>query len=152
MVIRRDVIFNETDFGHQVERDVEPKDTVDVDISQEEVNNSEVGCERPQRQRQPPVRYGQNEYADLTTMQDYVHHVAYNAGQILEPKSLEEALTSEHGKQWKAAADSECESVMKNESLYNYQVVVNHSVASGFSRRSMDFLKPKLSQLLLTLC
>ena len=42
VVIRRDVIFNETDFGHQVERNVEPKDTVDVDISQEEVNNSEV--------------------------------------------------------------------------------------------------------------
>ena len=115
VVIRRDVIFNETDFGRQVERDVEPKDTVDVDISQEEVNNSEIGCERPQRQRQPPVRYGQNAYADLTTVQDYVHHVAYNAGQILEPKSLEEALTSEHGEQWKAAADSEYESLMKNE-------------------------------------
>ena len=83
VVIRRDVIFNETDFKRQVERDVEPKDTVDVDISQEGVNNSEIGCERPQRQRQPPVRYGQNEYADLTTVQDYVHHVAYNAGQIL---------------------------------------------------------------------
>ena len=48
-------------------------------------------------------------------MQDYVHHIAYNAGQILEPKSLEEALTSEHGEQWKAAADSEYESLMKNE-------------------------------------
>ena len=58
------------------------------------------------RQRQPLVRYGQN----LTTVQDYVHHV----GQILEPKSLEEALTSEHGKQWKDAVDSECESLMKN--------------------------------------
>ena len=48
VVIKRDVIFNDTDFGHQIERDVEPKDTVDVDISQEEVNNSEVECERPQ--------------------------------------------------------------------------------------------------------
>ena len=107
VVIRRDVIFNETDFRHEVKRDVEPKDTVDVDISQEEVNNSEAEC--PQRRRQSPVRYGQNEYADLTTVQDYVHHVAYNAGQILEPKSLEEALTSDHGKQWKDAADSEYE-------------------------------------------
>ena len=62
MVIKRDVIFNDTDFGHQIEKDVEPKDTVDVDISQEEVNNSEVKCERPQQQRQPPARYGQNEY------------------------------------------------------------------------------------------
>ena len=89
--------------------------TLLIEISQEEVNNSEAERERPQRQRQPPVRYGQNEYADLTTVQDYVHHVAYNAGQILEQKSLEEALTSEHGKQWKDAADSEYESLMKNE-------------------------------------
>ena len=126
MVIRRDVIFNEIDFGRQVERDVEPKDTVDVDISQEEVNNSEVGCERLQRQRQPPVRYGQNEYADLTTVQDYVHHVAYNAGQILEPKSLEEALTSEHGEEWKAAADSEYESLMKNETWKLVQLPSGH--------------------------
>ena len=115
VVIRRDVAFNETDFGHQAEKDVNLKDTVDVDISQVEVNNSEVERERPQRQRQPPVRYGQNEYADITIVQDYVHHVAYNAGEILEPKSLEEALTSKHGKQWKAATDSEYESLMKND-------------------------------------
>ena len=54
-------------------------------------------------------------YADLTTVQDYVHHIAYNAGQILELKALEEALISEHGEQWKAAADSEYEPLIKNE-------------------------------------
>ena len=113
VVIRRDVVFNETDFGHPVTREV--KDTVDVDISQEEVNNSEVEHMRPQRQRQPPVRYGQNEYADVASVRDYVHHVAYNACQIIEPKSLEEALISEHSKQWKAAADSEYESLMKSQ-------------------------------------
>jgi len=32
-----------------------------------------------------------------------------------EPKSLEEALQSEHAKQWKAAADSEYESLIRNE-------------------------------------
>ena len=42
VVIRQDVIFNETDFRHEVKRDVEPKDTVDVEINQEEVNNSEA--------------------------------------------------------------------------------------------------------------
>ena len=63
----------------------EVKDTVDVDISQEEVNSSEVEHLRPQRQRQPPVRYDQNEYADIVSVRDYVHHVAYNACQIIEP-------------------------------------------------------------------
>ena len=115
VIIRRDVTFNETDFGHTAEREVKPKDTVDVDTSQEEVNRPEVEHDRPQRKRQPPVRYGQDEYADMVTIQDYVHHVAYNACHILEPKSLEEALTTEHAKQWKAAADSEYESLMKNE-------------------------------------
>ena len=33
----------------------------------------------------------------------------------MEPKSLEEALTTDHAKQWKAAADLEYESLMKNE-------------------------------------
>ena len=33
---------------------------------------------------------------------------------MLETKSLEEALTSEHGKHWKDAVDSEYESLMKN--------------------------------------
>ena len=80
-----------------------------------EVNVPEAEHQRPQRHRQPPVRYGLDEYADIATMQDCVHHVAYNACQIMEPKSLEEALTTDHAKQWKAAADSEYESLMKNE-------------------------------------
>ena len=108
MVIRRDVTFNETDFGHTVEKEVKPEDTIDV-------NRPEVKHQHPQRQRKPPVRYGQDEYTDLVTVQDYVHHVAFHACQILEPKSSEEALTTEHAKQWRAAADSEYESLMKNE-------------------------------------
>lgn len=39
----------------------------------------------------------------------------YNAYQIQEPKSLKEALITNHAKQWKAATDSEYESLIKNE-------------------------------------
>ena len=113
LVVRRDVTFNETDFGQATHREVKPQNTVDVDVN--EVNVPEAEHQRPQRHRQPPVRYGLDEYADIATMQDCVHHVAYNACQIMEPKSLEEALTTGHAKQWKAAADSEYESLMKNE-------------------------------------
>ena len=35
-------------------------------------------------------------YADIVAMQDCVHHVAHNASQIMVPKSLEEALTTDH--------------------------------------------------------
>ena len=107
--------FNETDFDHTSDREVKPKDTVDVDISHEEVNRPEVEQQHPQQQRQPPVTYSLDEYADMVAVQDYIHHVAYNACQMLEPKSLEEALTTKHAKQWKAAMDSEYESLMKNE-------------------------------------
>ena len=113
LVVQQDVTFNEIDFGLATHREVKPQNTVDVDIN--EVNVPEAEHQRPQRHRQPPVRYGLDEYADIATMQDCVHHVAYNACQIMEPKSLEEALTTDHAKQWQAAADSEYESLMKNE-------------------------------------
>ena len=48
-------------------------------------------------------------------MHEFVHHVAYNVNQVQEPKSLEEALATEHANQWRVAADSEFESLMKNE-------------------------------------
>ena len=51
----------------------------------EEVNVSEEEHQRPQRQRQPPVRYGLDEYADVAIIQDCVHHIAYNACQIIQP-------------------------------------------------------------------
>lgn len=35
VVIRRDVIFNETDFGQTTDTEVKPTDTVDVDVSEE---------------------------------------------------------------------------------------------------------------------
>lgn len=64
-----------------------------------------------QRDRRPPVRYGFDEFADMAG----ADHVACNVCQIKEPATIEEALTSEHGKQWKAAADSEFKSLITNE-------------------------------------
>ena len=112
VIVRRDVVFNETDSGQAEEK---LTDKFDVDVSQGEANTPVVEQQqRPQRQRRPPVRYGQDEYAD-TVMHAFVHHVTYNVNQVQEPKSLEEALATEHANQWRAAADSEFESLMKNE-------------------------------------
>ena len=112
VIVRQDVVFNETDFGQAEEK---LTDKFDIDVSQGEANTPEVEQQqRPQRQRRPPVRYGQDEYAD-TVMHEFVHHVAYNVNQVQEPKSLEEALATEHANQWRAVADSEFESLMKNE-------------------------------------
>jgi len=51
--------------------------------------------------RRPPARYGQDEYAD-TVMHEFAYHVVYNVCQIQEPKSLEEALATEHADHWRA--------------------------------------------------
>ena len=65
-----------------------------------------------ERQRQPPVRFGYEEYADV---EHEVHHVAYNVCQITEPRTMEEALMSEYAKEWKDAADTEYQSLVENE-------------------------------------
>ena len=61
-----------------------------------------------QRDLRPPVRYGFDEVADMTG----VDHVAYRVCQIKEPNTIEETFASEHGKQWKAATDSEFKALM----------------------------------------
>ena len=48
LVIRRDVTFNETDFGQTIHKEAKPQDTINVDVN-EEVNVPEEH-QRPQRQ------------------------------------------------------------------------------------------------------
>ena len=75
---------------------------------------SEESLRRSGRQRQPPIRYGVDEYADVAKG-DYLQHTAYNVCQISEPRTIDEALKGDHAKEWKAAADSEYDSLMANE-------------------------------------
>jgi len=79
--------FNETDFSQIDKKFIH---NLDVDVClQEEANASEVEQQQhPQRQSKPPVRYRQHEC-----------HIACNVYQIQEPKSLEEALATEHANQ-----------------------------------------------------
>ena len=94
-MIRQDLIFNETDFGQVADPEVNTTEAIEVDVN-EEASLPDREHQRPQRQRRPPVRYGQDEC------------------QVQESKSLEEALQIEHTKQWKAAVDSEYNSLMMN--------------------------------------
>ena len=57
------------------------------------------------------VKYGSDEFADMAEFD----HVAYNVCQIKEPATIKEALTSDHGKQWKATADLEFEALRDNQ-------------------------------------
>jgi len=77
---------------------------------------SEVVRQHPERQIRRPIRYGVDEYADTVSCdkEQQADHVA-NVCQIVEPATMEEALSGNHANDWKRAADSEYESLIKNE-------------------------------------
>ena len=105
--IRRDVIFNEKDFYRSSQEPITPSSET-LEISSENVmrdvdsDDKKTGPERTQRERRAPVRYGYDEFADVV-------HYALNVN------TLKEALASEDGKKWKAAADVEFNSLQEND-------------------------------------
>ena len=111
--IRRDVIFNETDFGQGGIRNDKYYVNLEEITHPTEDENPQEKPRRSERQRRAPVRYGFEEYADRVT--EEVHHVAYHVCEISEPKTIKEALSGDHAKEWKEAADSEYKSLLENE-------------------------------------
>jgi hypothetical protein len=115
---RRDVVFDECNFGRTktcVEVNVPSCEQVTVDsttVDQAVVKPVEEP-RYPDRRRAPPVRYGLDEYADRAIHHE-VHHVAYHAGHIEEPKTFKEAMCGDQAKQWENAADAEYQSLIDN--------------------------------------
>ena len=94
VIIRRDVTFNEKDFGYT--EAVKSKETVEIDMDLEKAD--EPGQRHDEHhhsewQRQHPVRYSRDEYADTASTDNRVDHIVYNECQILYPKTMEEAMT-----------------------------------------------------------
>ena len=111
VIIRRDVAFNETDFGCQKhplkiesEAEVEPEQPPGEVNPQQEPRRSQRAT-----RGQPPLQFGFDEYAEVAE----VTHMALHAA-IEEPTTIQEAWNSKHSTQWKAAADSEFQSLMEN--------------------------------------
>ena len=121
IVTRRDVVFNETNFCFETEPEpAKPQEVgVEVEGSMEHGHQQEVPSDvqprRSDRAHRRPVRFGIDEYADVATVENSVQHFSYNACQIMEPKSMEEVLSSDHAKEWKAATDSEVDSLLESE-------------------------------------
>lgn len=116
ILIRRDVIFNETDFDWKQEVEVSCSDS-DAGSGPDErgasVNDDTPVNEAPRecgRVRKPPTRYGYDEYADTVTVEHYANVCSVN-----EPSTLKEAMTSSNAKEWKEAADLEFESLLEND-------------------------------------
>jgi len=125
VITRRDVVFNETEFG-QREVKVEPDpvnpnssvsniDSGDSDPVTEEETKPSTEPRRSERVRRPPVRFGYDEHADTATPELEVDHFLYHVSQIVEPATLSEALDSKYAGEWKKATDSEYDSLMENE-------------------------------------
>ena len=119
--IRRDVIFNEQDFGQKTEEvpkgdlleTIEVEQNPDIESETEEEQAESEERRQSERTRRPPVRFGIDEYADTATAN--IPHVAYVAHQIAEPNTMDEALAGDLSNEWKEAADLEYDSLLQNE-------------------------------------
>ena len=116
---RRDVTFNEGDFGHDKYQSI--RETVTEEVSDTEENSVKTGqpeqleSQRPERRRGPPVRYGIDEYAGIAAAVGVTPHVALRASQIIEPRSLKEAMSGNLAEEWQKAANMEYQSLIDNE-------------------------------------
>ena len=114
VIIRRDVIFNETDFSCKKVAQAQQRKSVEfnnrsVEDVEPEVEQVEECRRYPERQRCPPVRFGLDEYADTVVTE------CLDNNQINEPSTIEEALKSDFAEEWKWAADAEYQSLVENE-------------------------------------
>ena len=126
LYIRRDVEFNENNFGETKVMTTEPdqngeetkQNAVTTTGDEEQEGETKKSKDMPQvarqseRTRKAPVRYGYDEYADTSAHR--VHHVAYHLCEVDEPTTLQEAMSSEHAAEWKIATDSEYNSLIEN--------------------------------------
>ena len=86
--ICRDVIFNETDFGHSTKVQLEVEEEVGDSCSTEESDRKKLSdVRRSTRERNPPVHY-HDEYAGIATAK----HTALFATEVEEPTTLKKAL------------------------------------------------------------
>ena len=69
-----------------------------------------INPRRSARERKPPVYY-HDEYAGISTAK----HTALYVTQVEEPITLKKTLESDHAENWKAAADSEYQSLVEND-------------------------------------
>ena len=108
----RDVTFNETNFTFDVDSPtITDTDTELVEITNSDESQSSTTPElrRSSRPHVPVVRYGIDEYADVT-----IQHTAYQVSQVVEPLTYDQAKQSPQSKEWLAAADSEYQSLIEN--------------------------------------
>ena len=122
VITRRDVIFDESNFllssetqrpseGLEVLFPSEFPEIVTEEAGTQEADNAvpEQQARRSDRAHNPPEWLG-----DWVSYTANCEHFAYNVCQVPEPKTVDEALSSPHAKEWKEAVESEYQSLMEN--------------------------------------
>jgi hypothetical protein len=89
------------------------------DLMSEGESQLEEVPRRSQRTIRRPHYYGYSEPIDTVTTASVdtssVEHYVYSVEEISEPGTIENALSSTHGRKWRAAADSEYHSLIEND-------------------------------------
>ena len=143
VIIRRDVTFNESNFLLNSELK-QPDESLEIlliptespeALEAESHNNAapEQQARRSARVHNPPDRFGK--WVSCTAN---CEQFAYNVCQVPEPKTIDEALSGTHAKEWKEAAESEYESLMENNTWD--LVELPDGEVSGYSRLSMTVM------------
>lgn len=101
ILIRRDVVFNKSDFDwkQEVENSCSENQFV-METDERTPVNADVNetTRKSDRIRKTPKRYGYDEYADLVTVDHYA-----NVCCVTEPSTLKEAMMSSNAKEWQKA-------------------------------------------------
>ena len=94
-VIRRDVIFNEADFGHQKQTvKMEPEEEIEAESEPEDYNCQQLRHSQRATKCQAAKCFGFDEYADHTDVSEVIH-MALRAA-IEEPSTIQKALDSKY--------------------------------------------------------
>ena len=131
--IHHDVIFNENDFGkstgaNKLElENIEEESVAEIPVESEkesdEENKEQLEPLRwSQRIKRPPVRYGIDEFTNTANVANY------QAAKIEEPKTIDDALNSNHSQEWKVAADFEYSSLIENQTWDLVKLPKGHNI------------------------
>ena len=114
IVVRRDVIFSESDFGHRkaIMEFEEAEEIVEEEVEDALDDPEEIRKSQRVKKGQPPARYGFDEYAECANFSESTH-IALRVS-IDEPDTLKKALECLNAKEWQEATNSEYESLMQN--------------------------------------
>ena len=68
--------------------------------SEQEIDEQSESLRRSKRVSRPPVHYGIDEFTNTANVTSHIS-TAYQAVQIEEPNTIDDALNSDHSQEWK---------------------------------------------------